>query len=144
MCILSRATRPVAKASFDQCVLRSMMESNVSRNSSRSIRVPSARASRRRITTRMGHRCNYVLLDDGKRTLYASNWGALTIVRDFFWGLDAALRFLDGEQVVDEADGWYDDVFGEGGAAIDLDHNVVAISGGELHGHARELAIKLM
>ena len=92
----------------------------------------------------MGHRANYVVRKDGARTLYASNWGALSVLRDFFWGLAPALAFLDSEVAVDEDDGWYDDVFGEGGVAIDCDDKVIAISGGELYGPGRDLFIAMM
>lgn len=92
----------------------------------------------------MGHRCNYVIREGGHRTLYASNWGALTILRDFFWGLGPARAFLSQQAEVDEEDGWYDDVFGEGGAAVDLDGRVLVVSGGEIHGAARALGIEMM
>jgi hypothetical protein len=91
----------------------------------------------------MGHRCNYVVRENGVRTLYASNWGVLSVLRDFFWGLAPTRAFLAGEEVVGEGE-WYDDTFGEGGAAIDFDERVLAIAGGELYGPERALCIKMM
>lgn len=92
----------------------------------------------------VGHCCNYVVRENGTRRLYASNWGALSILRDFFWGLDASLAFLSEQEEVDGEDGWYGDVFGEGAIAIDRDARVVVVDGGEIEGHARKLCIRLM
>jgi hypothetical protein len=89
----------------------------------------------------MGHLCNYAKREDGKVTLYYSHWGALTVARDFFWGKEAALSFLDAHDPSDEK--WVDDVFGEGGAAVDLDGRVLTLSGGEIYGPARTLLVEL-
>jgi hypothetical protein len=91
----------------------------------------------------MGHRCNYVYRHDGTRELFYSHWGALTVPRDFFWGLDAARDFLAQHDGCEE-DGWLDDVFGEGGAALDLDERTLTIYGGEIYGAARDLLVDLM
>ncbi len=89
----------------------------------------------------MGHNCNYFKRENGKVTLYYSHWGALAIARDFFWGRDAALRFLDAHDPANAR--LLDDVFGEGGAAVDLDERTLTISGGEIDGPARTLLIEL-
>lgn len=91
----------------------------------------------------MGHRCNYVVREDGELTLYYSHWGALGVPRDFFWGLAAARAFLAGHEPCGE-DRWLDDVYGEGGAALDLDTKTLTIDGGEIYGPARDLLFELM
>jgi len=91
----------------------------------------------------MGHRCNYVSRRNGELQLIYSHWGALTVPRDFFWGLAAAEEFLDEHQPCDDSH-WLDDVFGEGGAALDHDNKVLTIDGGEIYGHARDLLFELM
>ena len=91
----------------------------------------------------MGHRCNYVRRKGGVIELMYSHWGALTVPRDFFWGREAAEEFL-AEHEPCGPDGWLDDVFGEGGAALDHDERVLTIDGGEIHGHARDLLFELM
>ena len=89
----------------------------------------------------MGHRCNYAWREDGEVTVYYSHWGALSIVRDFFWGLDRSREFLS-QQEVSEDGAWLDDVFGEGGAAIDVDNKTLTLSGDDC-GSARALLIEL-
>ncbi|MBA3499440.1 MAG: hypothetical protein M4D80_34755 [Myxococcota bacterium] len=91
----------------------------------------------------MGHRCNYVVRERGEITLYYSHWGALGVPRDWFWGLAAARGFLAGHEPC-KPDGWVDDVFGEGGAALDLDTRTLTINGGEIYGPARDLLVVLM
>ena len=91
----------------------------------------------------MGHRCNYVVRERGVLTLYYSHWGALTVPRDLFWGLAAARAFFAGHDACADED-WLDDVWGEGGAALDVDGQTLTIYGGEIYGPARELLIELM
>ena len=91
----------------------------------------------------MGHRCNYVVRERGALTLYYSHWGALTVPRDLFWGLAAARAFLAGHDPCGDED-WLDDVWGEGGAALDVDSQTVTIYGGEIYGPARDLLFELM
>jgi len=89
----------------------------------------------------VGHRCNYVVRENGARTLYYSHWGALGIVRNFFWGLDAARAFLAEQE---ETDDWLDDVWGEGGIALDVDERVLVVTGGDIVGEPRDLSLRLM
>jgi len=92
----------------------------------------------------MGHRCNYAVREHGKVTVYYSHWGALTILRDFFWGLDHATSFL-AQQEPRGDDGWLDDVWGEGGAALDLDQKTLTLDdGGQLRHATRALGLEIL
>ncbi|MCB9755812.1 MAG: hypothetical protein H6713_38265 [Myxococcales bacterium] len=90
----------------------------------------------------MGHRITYAIRERGEVTLYSSRWGALTSPQDVFWGPDETRAFIEGNA---PADSWYDDCWGEGGVALDLDTKTVAFYGVYTYGPAlRELYVALM
>ncbi len=78
--------------------------------------------------------------------LYYSHWGALTVPNDFFWGPSYAESFIRGHRPSDPEAEWLDDVWGEGGVALDFDERVVTWFGGEALGHPplRDTFIALM
>lgn len=78
----------------------------------------------------MGHRANYAIRENGTYRLYYSHWGALTVPEDVFWGPDAAESFITSHDEIDPTD-WLDDVWGEGGVALDKDSKTLALFGGE-------------
>jgi hypothetical protein len=80
----------------------------------------------------MGHRASYAIRAGGNVEVFYSHWGALTVPQDIFWGPEHAEEFIrlqvEGEQ-------WLDDVFGEGGVALDKDTRTAAWYGGETLTH---------
>jgi hypothetical protein len=93
----------------------------------------------------MGHRANYAIRRNGDYDLYYSNWGALTVPQDLFWGPDYAEAFIRENAAVGH-DEWLDDVFGEGGAVLDLDRETIVLFGGEVLAHPpyRTVLLELM
>jgi hypothetical protein len=81
----------------------------------------------------MGHRTNYVIRDKGRLALFYSHWGALTVPEDVFWGPSYAEAFIRSNEQVG-LDEWLDDVWGEGGVALDKDEKTIALFGGEALG----------
>jgi hypothetical protein len=76
----------------------------------------------------MGHRANYAIREGARVELYRSHWGALDVPRDLFWGSESAVEFV---RELSPVGGWMDEVFCEGGAAIDLDQRALTLYGGE-------------
>lgn len=75
----------------------------------------------------MGSRVNYVVVRDGKHTVYAQGGGAgYSIDYNFALGPDLVLRWLAnaGNNVRDH---WFDDVLCEGGVLIDVDRLVLLL-----------------
>lgn len=93
----------------------------------------------------MGHRANYVIREDGELELYYSLWGALTVPDDVFWGPEWAEAFIRQQDRVANDD-WLDDIWGEGGVALDKDERVITLFGGEVLGLAplNEVFVDLM
>ncbi len=83
----------------------------------------------------MGHRANYVIREGGELELFFSLWGALTVPDDVFWGPEWAEAFIRQQDRVADDD-WLDDIWGEGGVALDKDEGVITLFGGEVLGHA--------
>lgn len=79
----------------------------------------------------MGHRANYVIREDGRISLYYGQWGALTVPEDIFWGPKQAEEFVRHQQVVNPLQ-WLDDVWGEGGVALNKDTKQLTLFGGEI------------
>lgn len=82
----------------------------------------------------MGHRANYVIRENGRISLYYTQWGALTVPEDIFWGPETAEKFIRKQQVVNPLH-WLDDVWGEGGVALNKDAKTITWFGGELIAH---------
>jgi hypothetical protein len=78
----------------------------------------------------MGHRTNYAIRQGGAIRLFYSHWGALSVAQDLFWGPDHALAFITGEEEVDPGR-WLDEVWCEGGAALNVDTKTLCLFGGE-------------
>lgn len=82
----------------------------------------------------MGHRANYVICEDGELELFYSLWGALTVPDDVFWGPEWAEAFIRQQDRVADGD-WLDDIWGEGGVALNKDECTITLFGGESLGH---------
>lgn len=78
----------------------------------------------------MGQPANLIIVEHREYTLYYSHWCANTLTRDLFWGPEHAISFVSAQRAVDET-GWLDDVWAEGGAVVDCDHQVLLLFGGE-------------
>jgi len=79
----------------------------------------------------MGHRANYVIRKNGRIALYYAQWGGLTVPEDIFWGPDAADKFIRKQKMVNPLH-WLDDVWGEGGVALNWDDKCITLFGGEI------------
>lgn len=77
----------------------------------------------------MGHRANFVIVENSKYQIYYSHWGANTIPCDFFWGPEHAIQYIKIQRPVN---GWLDNTWAEGGVLVDLDHKVLILFGGEI------------
>lgn len=80
----------------------------------------------------MGHRATYAIRENGRVELFYSQWGALTVPEDIFWGPVATETFIRENQ---ESDGWLDDVWGEGGVGLNKDEQLLTWYGGEKLGY---------
>ncbi len=79
----------------------------------------------------MGQRCNIVIIEAGRTTLYYDHWCANRLDVDLFWGPEDAVAFVRQLSPVAEPDGWLDEVWCEGAAVIDLDEKILLFFGGE-------------
>jgi hypothetical protein len=66
----------------------------------------------------VGHRATYVLVEAGKQEIYFSNWGALRLGHDIFFGPEQTVPFVRRHMPDDRL---LDECFCEGGALLDLD-----------------------
>jgi hypothetical protein len=78
----------------------------------------------------MGHRTNYAILDQGQLRLFYSHWGALSVAQDLFWGPEHAIAFITEQEEVDPGR-WLDEIWCEGGAALNADTKTLCLFGGE-------------
>jgi hypothetical protein len=76
----------------------------------------------------MGHRANYLILSQGGSELFYSHWAANTVDRDFFWGPGPAEAHIRSQEPTTE---WLDDVWCEGGAALDWRQRDLVLFGGQ-------------
>jgi hypothetical protein len=68
----------------------------------------------------VGSRANYVVVDDWGWRLYYSHWGAQSVDVQLAAGPGYARQFITSQQERDRESGWLDDVWCEGGAAVDF------------------------
>jgi hypothetical protein len=66
----------------------------------------------------MGHRANFVIVQDGRRSLYYSRWAAVTIPQSLFFGPELAIRYVER---LEPTDALLDEVWCEGAAIIARD-----------------------
>jgi hypothetical protein len=74
----------------------------------------------------MGHRASYAIKENGEVSYYYSHWGAKRIQQDFFFGPDAALELVRSTRTQESL---LTDLWGEGGACIDLDTKHLVVCG---------------
>jgi hypothetical protein len=78
----------------------------------------------------MGQRANLIIIEDGEYRLRYDHWVANRLDDVLFWGADYALSYFEAQEGVG-TDGWLDDVWAEGGVALDLDKKHLLWWGGE-------------
>lgn len=89
----------------------------------------------------MGHRCNYLIREGDELEIFYSHWGASSVPADIFWGPARAEAFIRGH----DHGHLLDDVWGEGGVALDKDRRRCSWFGGEgLEGPLLDLFLRLM
>jgi hypothetical protein len=75
----------------------------------------------------MGHRANYVIIEDGQPAIYFSRWGALTIPAVLLSGPDATTAYV---RALTPDDALLDDTWAEGGLALHLGQRELRFFGG--------------
>lgn len=80
----------------------------------------------------MGHRANLILVERvGTYALFYTHWRANTLDSDLFWGPASAEAFIRAQRSRRDGAEWLDDVWGEGGAVLDLTRRELVWFGGE-------------
>jgi hypothetical protein len=77
----------------------------------------------------LGHRANYVLIEDGQPSISFSRWGALSIPAVVLSGPEATLAYV--RQLTPD-DSLLEDTWAEGGMLLDLDAHRLLFWGGEM------------
>jgi hypothetical protein len=76
----------------------------------------------------VGSRANYVILRDRRLDIRYHHWGAASVPQDLFWGPDASLAFIRSLELNETL---MDDIWCEGSALVDLDHQALCLWGGD-------------
>lgn len=80
----------------------------------------------------MGHRANLVICKNQDWQLYYDHWCAIRLDTELFWGPELAAAFIEQRNPIPNRTDWLDDIWCEGGAVLDLDHQVLLWFGGEI------------
>lgn len=78
----------------------------------------------------MGHRANFVLVDDAGWRLYYSHWAANRFAAELIAGPEAMIRFVSAQRPCDREGEWLDDIWAEGGAVVDPTRRRLVFYGG--------------
>lgn len=76
----------------------------------------------------MSDRANFVVIRDGKPTLYHDSWCGREVDLVLFWGLHDARDFIETR---DPSDEWLNEVWADGAAVLDEDRRVLTWFGGD-------------
>lgn len=76
----------------------------------------------------MGHRANYIIVEEGKQSFYYHHWGSNQIPKDMFWGPLVVEHFIKSLEPVEQL---MDDVWCEGAVVFDKDKQLLLMFGGE-------------
>lgn len=85
----------------------------------------------------MGHRCNLVIIENGKVTVYYDHWAANILHVELLWGSELARKFIEERDA--KPNSWLDDSWSEGGCVVDFDSKHLLWYGGEDILYAPEL-----
>ncbi len=77
----------------------------------------------------MGHRTNYIILEDGQYAIYYSHWDAVAIAEKLFYGAKPLLEYVYSLDMVEDL---LDDIWAEASLVIDLDLHKVLFWGDEI------------
>lgn len=90
----------------------------------------------------MGHRASYAIKENGAVSYYYSHWGAKRIQADFFFGPEPTLELIRATRKDERL---LTDVWGEGGACIDLDTKHLLVFGSaEIEASVRNLWLEML
>lgn len=78
----------------------------------------------------MGHRANFVIVENGDWNLYYSHAGAPAVERHLFWGPAYALAWIREHRPLQKNE-WLSPPWDEGGTLVDCDRKVVLFYGGD-------------
>lgn len=78
----------------------------------------------------MGQRANLIIIEGGRTEVFYTHWRANTLPRDLFWGPSYGTAFARSQQKVGASE-LLDEVWGEGGAVINSDKQLLLLFGGE-------------
>ena len=73
----------------------------------------------------MGHRANFFIVQNGEHRVFYDHWAAMRIEAELFWGPEFTLKFIESVAHDDGPVPICDEVLGEGGAVVDLDHKLL-------------------
>lgn len=76
----------------------------------------------------MSDRANFVIILDGKPTVYQDGWCGRDVDRVLFWGPHDARDFIETRSPSDE---WLNEVWADGAAVLDVDRQVLTWFGGD-------------
>jgi hypothetical protein len=76
----------------------------------------------------MGHRSNFIIVEQQKADIYYSHWRAITIPKDIFWGLEVTLDYI---RSLEPTERLLDDLYCEGAVLVDLDRHKLMFFGGD-------------
>ncbi len=77
----------------------------------------------------MGQRCNLVIIEGGRTTVYYDHWAANRLDLELFWGPEIARTFI--EERDPNPDSWLNNAWAEGGCVLDFDSRHLLWYGGE-------------
>lgn len=80
----------------------------------------------------MGHRTNYILIENKEHDIYYAHWDANIIGRKLFYGPDALIQYIRPLSVSEKL---LDTVWGEGAALVDADQQKLLFWGDEFLWH---------
>ncbi|EAY27921.1 hypothetical protein [Microscilla marina] len=84
----------------------------------------------------MGHRTNYILIENKEHDIYYAHWDANIIGRKLFYGPDSLVQYIRPLSVSEKL---LDTVWGEGAALVDMDQQKLLFWGDEFLWHTPAL-----
>src|SRR5438874_1905161 len=79
----------------------------------------------------MGQRANLVVVRNGAWKLFYDHWCANRLDTELFWGPGLATQFIEQRAALEDRNDWLDEVWAEGAAIVDHDHQTLLWYGGE-------------
>ncbi len=76
----------------------------------------------------MGHRANFVIIENNQVDTYYSHWGAISIPRDIFFGSEYTINYIKSQKL---EEGLLNDIWCEGAVLVDIDQKQLIFWGGD-------------